>query len=372
MAECDFVEEHMPKFVGIYRQDEMLGKTWSSSQLKTHISHLASKGQLKTEKEAGQQNIDNEIAANMLRQNHHETTSYGINDDSKHPYDHDQYWVEETVISDGKLRYDTMSEAYGVYGSQSETEREHDEMYHNSKGKAGKGSKGAKGYKGSKGAKGSKGGTWDRGKGGRGAYQNRSPKGRGNWYDRNGGYGRGGRAYGSNGRDSSDKQERDQQQESASPYVPKKKMVCKVCEWAGKPWHVVTNHTRDTCNHPGGDMEGHSRFDCINAQRQRNAQYYEDEKRRRQPPPRISRPESEVKRLKAASDYNREQDKSPERSGNGERQLTNDEVIQRYFGAQMAKITNDGDDETYEARVNQADMDEEEPNEKPIDKTSPM
>jgi hypothetical protein len=74
-----------------------------------------------------------------------------------------------------------------------------------------------------------------------------------------------------------------------------------------------------------------------------------------------------VKRLKSASDYNREQDKSPERSANGERQITNDEVIQRYFGTQMAKITIDGDDETYEARVNQADMDDEEPNEKPID-----
>ena len=46
----------MPKFVGIYRQDEMLGKPWSSSLLKTHISHLASKGQLCIEKEAGQQN----------------------------------------------------------------------------------------------------------------------------------------------------------------------------------------------------------------------------------------------------------------------------------------------------------------------------
>ena len=114
-------------------------------------------------------------------------------------------------------------------------------------------------------------------------------------------------------------------------------------------------------------MEGHSRQDCIYAQRQRNAQYYEEEKRKRQPPPRIGRTEPEVKRLKSASDYNRDQDKSPERSANGERQITNDEVIQRYFGTQMAKITIDGDDETYEARVNQADMDDEEPNEKPID-----
>jgi hypothetical protein len=88
MAECDFVdhimdsiEEYMPKFVGIYKQDEVLGRPWSSSLLKTHISHLAPKGQLRIEKEAGQQN---EIAANMLRQNHHEMTSYGINDDSKH------------------------------------------------------------------------------------------------------------------------------------------------------------------------------------------------------------------------------------------------------------------------------------------------
>ena len=69
----DSIEEYMPKFVGIYKQDEMLGKPWPSSMLKTHISHLAPKGQLRIEKEAGQQN---EIAANMLRQNHHEMTSY--------------------------------------------------------------------------------------------------------------------------------------------------------------------------------------------------------------------------------------------------------------------------------------------------------
>jgi hypothetical protein len=75
----DSIEEYMPKFVGIYKQDEMLGKPWTSSMLKTHTSHLAPKGQLGIEKEAGQQN---EIAANMLRQNHHEATSYGINDDT--------------------------------------------------------------------------------------------------------------------------------------------------------------------------------------------------------------------------------------------------------------------------------------------------
>ena len=122
----------MSKFVGIYKQDEMLGKPWTSSLLKTHISHLASKGQLRIEKEAGQQN---EIAANMLRQNHHEATSYGINDDSKHQYDQDRYCDEDTVVSDGKLRYDTISDVYGVYGNQSATEREHDETYQNSKGK---------------------------------------------------------------------------------------------------------------------------------------------------------------------------------------------------------------------------------------------
>jgi hypothetical protein len=101
MPECDFVdhiidsmEVYMPKFVDIYRQDEMPGQTWCSSILKKHLRHLASKGQLKIEKGAGQQNADNEIAANMIRQQQHETTSYGINDDSKHPYEHDQYWDE--------------------------------------------------------------------------------------------------------------------------------------------------------------------------------------------------------------------------------------------------------------------------------------
>jgi hypothetical protein len=72
MPECDFVdhvmdalEQYMPKFVGIYRQDEVLGKPWTSCQLKTHIPTLASKGQLHTEKETGQQN---EVATNVLRQ----------------------------------------------------------------------------------------------------------------------------------------------------------------------------------------------------------------------------------------------------------------------------------------------------------------
>ena len=74
-----------------------------------------------------------------------------------------------------------------------------------------------------------------------------------------------------------------------------------------------------------------------------------------------------MKRLKSAADYNREQNKSPERSANGERRLSNDEVVEKYFGILMAKIATDGDDETYEARVNQADMDEEEPNERPMD-----
>ena len=244
----------MPKFVDIYRQDEMLGQTWCSSILKKHLRHLASKGQLKIEKGAGQQNADNEIAANMIRQQQHETTSYGINDDSKHPYENDQYWDEDTVTSDGKFRYDTMSEVYGVHGSQTEAHGVYGsppgrepagypgEYRRNSKGKDGKGSKGAKGYKGSKGnkgAKGSKGYSWDYSAGGRGAYPNRNqtPKGGGNWNDRNGAYERGGGGP-------SHTQERYQQQghpqESASPYVPKKKMVCKVCEWAGRPWHVVT------------------------------------------------------------------------------------------------------------------------------------
>ena len=150
---------------------------------------------------------------------------------------------------------------------------------------------------------------------------------------------------------SSEKRERDQQHESGSPYVPKKKMLCKVCEWAEREWHIVTNHDRDTCNHPGGDMEGYSRFQCIQAQRQLNEKYYEEDKRNRQPSPRTSRSEPDVKRLKAAPDNNHEQDKSPERSANGERMLTNDEVVQRYFSVQMAKITIDGDDEAYEARV---------------------
>ena len=98
-------------------------------------------------------------------------------------------------------------------------------------------------------------------------------------------------------------------------------------------------------------MVGYSRQDCIYAQRQQNKEYYDEEKRKRQrnpAPPRTDQTEPEVKRLKSAADYNREQNKSPE--------LSNDEIVGKYFGSYMAKSTIDGDDETYEARVNQADM----------------
>jgi hypothetical protein len=115
-------------------------------------------------------------------------------------------------------------------------------------------------------------------------------------------------------------------------------------------------------------MEGYSRAQCIATQRQMNDKYYQEEKRNRQPPPRTSPAAPEVKGLKAAPANKHEQKQSPERSTNyGERMLTNDDIVKRYFNVQMAKITIDGDDDSYEAMVNQADMDEEEPNEKPID-----
>jgi hypothetical protein len=66
-----------------------------------------------------------------------------------------------------------------------------------------------------------------------------------------------------------------------------------------------------------------------------------------------------VKRLKSAEDYNREQNKLPTRSDH--------EIVGDYFKNFMAKIAIDGDDETYEAKANQADMDAEEPNERTMD-----
>jgi hypothetical protein len=113
----------------------VVGKPWSSSILKAHIATLASKCQLCIEKEANKQN---EVATNMLRQHQHEATSYGINDDSGHWYDEGVYWDEENVARDGQPRYDTLHEAYGMYGNPSLADREFDETYQNIKGKGGK------------------------------------------------------------------------------------------------------------------------------------------------------------------------------------------------------------------------------------------
>jgi hypothetical protein len=30
-----------------------------------------------------------------------------------------------------------------------------------------------------------------------------------------------------------------------------------VCEWAGKPWRIVSGHEQATCNSEGGDMGGY-------------------------------------------------------------------------------------------------------------------
>jgi hypothetical protein len=190
----------------------------------------------------------------MLRQHHHGATSYGINDDSGHYYDQDVYWDEENVARDGQPRYDTLHEAYGVYGNPS-ADREFDETYQNSKGKAGK-AKG-KGYKG-KGYKG-KGSWFDRGrKGTREPTKARARKAK---------------ATGTTaveativeevlivaatiaeevlimvvcGNGNGEKRDHDQ---SGSPYVPKKRMHCKVCAWSERDPHIVSNHDRETCNH---------------------------------------------------------------------------------------------------------------------------
>jgi hypothetical protein len=98
-------------------------------------------------------------------------------------------------------------------------------------------------------------------------------------------------------------------------------------------------------------MEGYSRAQCIAAQRQMNDKYYQEEKRNRQPPPRTSPATPAVKRLKAAPADEHEQEQSHESNANGERMLTNDDIVKRYFNVNMAKITIDGDDDTYEARV---------------------
>jgi hypothetical protein len=92
MPECDFVdlvvdvlEVYMPKFIGIYRTDEMVGKAWTSDVPKDHIKTLASKGQLKVEKDAQKQHI---VATNLLRQHQHEAMSYGVNEaDTRWEYD---------------------------------------------------------------------------------------------------------------------------------------------------------------------------------------------------------------------------------------------------------------------------------------------
>ena len=72
MPECDFVdiivdilEQFMPKFISIYRMDEMLGRPWNSDTLLNHINNIAGKGKLMVEEEALKQH---NVAAKQLRQ----------------------------------------------------------------------------------------------------------------------------------------------------------------------------------------------------------------------------------------------------------------------------------------------------------------
>ena len=64
MPECDFVdivvgklELFMPKFIDIYRRDELIGQAWSSELLLRHITNIAAKGNFKIEKEARHQHL---------------------------------------------------------------------------------------------------------------------------------------------------------------------------------------------------------------------------------------------------------------------------------------------------------------------------
>jgi hypothetical protein len=118
MPECDFVdlvvdvlEVHMPKFIGIYRRDEMVGRAWTSDILMDHIKALASKGQLKVEKDAQNQH---KVATNLLRQHQHEAMPYGVNEA-------DTRWE------------------YAPYGYGSPSGQEFDDHHRHSKGRKGKG-----------------------------------------------------------------------------------------------------------------------------------------------------------------------------------------------------------------------------------------
>jgi hypothetical protein len=80
MPECDFVdivvdklELFMPKFIGVYRRDELIGNAWSSELLLRHITNIAAKGNFKIEEEARH---EHSVATNRLRLHQQEQRDY--------------------------------------------------------------------------------------------------------------------------------------------------------------------------------------------------------------------------------------------------------------------------------------------------------
>jgi hypothetical protein len=228
MPECDFVdlvvdvlEVYMPKFIGIYRRDEVVGKAWTSDILMDHIKALASKGQLKVEKDAQKQH---KVATNLLRQHQHEAMPYGVNE------------------SDTRWEYDS-------YGYGSPFDREFDDHHRHSKGQKGKGT-----------------GSWY-------AYH-KGRKGKGGWYDRggHGSYGSYGGGYdgdchgdGYGGNSNSDRGwKREHGHANSSP--SRKALHCTNCEEAGEMEYIVSGHDKATCGLKGGDMGGYGHRECTEKQ----------------------------------------------------------------------------------------------------------
>jgi hypothetical protein len=110
----DALEVYMPRFIGIYRQDEVAGKPWPSSLLQAHIATLLRQ---KVSCASRRRQTSKTTLPRTFFVNQHEATSHGINDDSGHWHDEDVYWDEESVTRDDQPRYDTQHEAYGMYGT---------------------------------------------------------------------------------------------------------------------------------------------------------------------------------------------------------------------------------------------------------------
>ena len=222
------LREVLPSMTKAYNNEMILGKKWGIKEMKEIVDRYMKAGKFKVEN--GKSKSTREKPS-LLKQT---ANVKKVNDNSKAQFDKDAYFDEQQVLDDGKMRPDS----FEYLQQQHQILETKLAQFEGGKGYGGNGYRdNYQGYQGGKGYDG-KGGYHNGYKGGKGAGYNdyRSP-------------GKGYNGYG-------------QPYDNTGISQMKLKHHCDNCERLGMTDGLIQNHDAETCNKPGGKMQGRQTWEC--------------------------------------------------------------------------------------------------------------